>query len=215
MRLENCCHCYRSSIEKLHLKEAYEHLEAIRKIVIKRSATDYELLATIDYLMGKCSRFIRENDENAEFVRAFDEMKKANLFLIEITEEYIYVNIKGQDKSQMIDLCNQVLDREPNNAMAHAGLVVLADNVEKAYKEVPESVLKKMIFQFVIFYYVFNHPEQEWLNMDDIRCDIPENLTYDNLRQWSFCMSIYSTKLLREGHYFCDGRKITPTLQNV
>lgn len=206
---------YKSSIEKLHLKEAYEHLEAIRKIVIKRSATDYELLATIDYLMGKCSRFIRENDENAEFVRAFDEMKKANLFLIEITEEYIYVNIKGQDKSQMIDLCNQVLDREPNNAMAHAGLVVLADNVEKAYKEVPESVLKKMNFQFVIFYYVFNHPEQEWLNMDDIRCDIPENLTYDNLRQWSFCMSIYSTKLLREGHYFCDGRKITPTLQNV
>ena len=56
---------YRSSIEKLHLKEAYEHLEAIRKIVIKRSATDYELLATIDYLMGKCSRFIRGNDENA------------------------------------------------------------------------------------------------------------------------------------------------------
>ena len=206
---------YRSSIEKLHLKEAYEHLEAIRKIVIKRSATDYELLGTIDYLMGKCSRFIRGNDENAEFVRAFDEMQKANLFLIEIAEEFIYVNIKGQNKSQIIDLCNQVLDREPDNAMAHAGLVVLADDVEKAYKEVPESVLEKTDFQFVIFYYVFNHPEQEWLNMDDIRCDVPENLSYDNLRQWSFCMSIYSTKLLHEGHYFCDGRKITPTLQNV
>ena len=206
---------YRSSIEKLHLKEAYEHLEAIRKIVIKRSATDYELLATIDYLMGKCSRFIRGNDEIAEFVRAFDEMKKANLFLIEIAEEYIYVNIKGQDKSQIIDLCNQVLDREPNNAMAHAGLVVLADDVEKAYKRVPESVLEKIDFQIVIFYYVFNHPEQEWLNIDDIQCDVPENLSYDNLRQWSFCISIYSTKLLHEGHYFCDGRKITPTLQNV
>ena len=206
---------YRGSIEKLHLKEAYEHLEAIRKIVIKRSATDYELLATIDYLMGKCSRFIRENDENAEFVRAFDEMKKANLFLIEIAEEYIYVNINGQNKSQIIDLCNQVLDREPNNAMAHAGLVVLADDVEKAYKEVPKSVLVKMDFIFVIFYYIFNHPEQEWLNMDDIHCVVPENLSYDNLRQWSFCMSIYSTKLLHEGHYFCDGRKITPTLQNV
>lgn len=206
---------YRSSIEKLHLKEAYEHLEAIRKIVIKRSATDYELLATIDYLMGKCSRFIRGNDENAEFVRAFDEMQKANLFLIEIAEEFIYINIKGLNKSQIIDLCNQVLDREPDNAMAHAGLVVLADDVEKAYKEVPESVLEKTDFQFVIFYYVFNHPEQEWLNMDDIRCYVPENLSYDNLRQWSFCMSIYSTKLLHEGHYFCDGRKITPTLHNV
>ena len=206
---------YRSSIEKLHLKEAYEHLEAIRKIVIKRSATDYELLATIDYLMGKCSRFIRGNDENAELVRAFDEMQKANLFLIEIAEEFIYVNIKGQNKSQIIDLCNQVLDREPDNAMAHAGLVVLADDVEKAYKEVPESVLEKTDFQFVIFYYVFNHPEQEWLNMDDIRCNVPENLSYDNLRQWSFCISIYSTKLLHEGHYFCDGRKTTPTLQNV
>lgn len=206
---------YRSSIEKLHLKDAYEHLEAIRRIVCKRSATNYELLATIDYLMGKCSRYIKGNDENAEFVRSFEEMKKANLFLIEIAEEYIYVNIKGQDKSQIIDLCNQVLDREPNNAMAHAGLVVLADNVEKAYKEVPESVLGKTDFQFVIFYYVFNHPEQEWLSVDDVQCDIPENLTYDNLRQWSFCMSIYSTKLLHEGHYFCDGRKITPTLQNV
>lgn len=206
---------YRNSIEKLHLKDAYEHLGTIRRIVSKRRAPDYELLATIDYLMGKCSRFIRGNDENAEFVRAFDEMKKANLFLIEIAEEYIYVNIKGHDKSQIIDLCNQVLDREPDNAMAHAGLVVLADDVKKAYKEVPESVLEKTDFQFVIFYYVFNHPEQEWLNMDDIRCDVPENLSYDNLRQWSFCMSIYSTKLLHEGHYFCDGRKITPTLQNV
>ena len=206
---------YRSSIEKLHLKDAYEHLGTIRRIVSKRSATNYEFLATIDYLMGKCSRYIKGNDENAEFVRAFDEMNKANLFLIEIAEEYIYVNIKGQDKLQIIDLCNQVLDREPNNAMAHAGLVVLADDVENAYKEVPKSVLEKTDFQFVIFYYVFNHPEQEWLNMDDIQCDVPENLSYDNLRKWSFCMSIYSTKLLHEGHYFCDGRKITQTLQNV
>ena len=206
---------YRSSIEKLHLKEAYEHLGAIRKIVVKRSATDYELLATIDFLMGKCSCYINGNNEKAEFVRAFEEMKKAKLFLIEIAEEYIYVNIKGQDKSQIIDLCNQVLDREPNNAMAHAGLVVLGDDVEKAYKRVPESILEKIDFQIVIFYYVFNHPEQEWLNIDNVHCDVPENLSYDNLRQWSFCMSIYSTKLLHEGHYFCDGRKITPTLQNV
>lgn len=206
---------YRSSIEKLHLKEAYEHLGAIRKIIVKRSATDYELLATIDFLMGKCSCYIKGNDEKVEFVRAFGEMKKANLFLIEIVEEYIYVNIKGQDKSQITDLCNQVLDREPDNAMAHAGLVVLADDVEKAYKEVPESVLSEINFQFVIFCYIFIHPEQEWLSLDDVQCNIPENLTYDNLRQWSFCMSIYSTKLLREGHYFCDGRKITPTLQNV
>lgn len=71
---------YRSSIEKLHLKEAYEHLGAIRKIIVKRSATDYELLATIDFLMGKCSCYIKGNDEKVEFVRAFGEMKKANLF---------------------------------------------------------------------------------------------------------------------------------------
>lgn len=206
---------YRSSIKKLHLKEAYEHLEAIRKIVIKRSATDYGLLATIDYLMGKCSRFIRGNDENAEFVRAFDEMKKANLFLIEIAEEYIYVNIKENEKQPIIDLCNQILEREPNNGMANAAMVVLSDDAENTYKKVPKSVLSEINFQFVIFYYIFNHPEQEWLSIDDVQCDIPENLTYDNLRQWSFCMSIYSTKLLREGHYFCDGRKITPTLQNV
>lgn len=206
---------YRSSIEKLHLKDAYEHLEAIRKIVIKRSATDYELLATIDYLMGKCSRFIRGNDENAEFVRSFEEMKKANLFLIEIAEEYIYVNIKENEKQSIIDLCNQILEREPNNGMANAAMVVLSDDAENTYKKVPKSVLSEINFQFVIFYYIFNHPEQEWLSIDDVQCDIPENLTYDNLRQWSFCMSIYSTKLLREGHYFCDGRKITPTLQNV
>lgn len=206
---------YRSSIEKLHLKDAYEHLEAIRRIVCKRSATNYELLATIDYLMGKCSRYIKGNDENAEFVRAFDEMKKANLFLIEIAEEYIYVNIKENEKQPIIDLCNQILEREPNNAMANAAMVVLSDDAENTYKKVPKSVLSEINFQFVIFYYIFNHPEQEWLSIDDVQCDIPENLTYDNLRQWSFCMSIYSTKLLHEGHYFCDGRKITPTLQNV
>ena len=64
---------YRSSIDKLHLKEAYEHLGAIRKIVVKRSATDYELLATIDFLMGKCSCYIKGNDEKVELVRAFEE----------------------------------------------------------------------------------------------------------------------------------------------
>ena len=206
---------YRSSIEKLHLKDAYEHLGTIRRIVSKRSATNYELLATIDYLMGKCSRYIKGNDENAEFVRAFEEMKKANLFLIEIAEEYIYVNIKENEKQPIIDLCNQILEREPNNAMANAAMVVLSDDAENTYKKVPKSVLSEINFQFVIFYYIFNHPEQEWLSIDDVQCDIPENLTYDNLRQWSFCMSIYSTKLLHEGHYFCDGRKITPMLQNV
>lgn len=71
---------YQDSIEKLHLKEAYKHLVTIRKIVCKRAATDYELLATIDYLMGKCSRFIKENNEKDEFSRAFDEMEKANAF---------------------------------------------------------------------------------------------------------------------------------------
>lgn len=206
---------YRSSIEKLHLKDAYEHLGTIRRIVSKRRATNYELLATIDYLMGKCSRYIKGNDENAEFVRSFEEMKKANLFLIEIAEEYIYVNIKENEKQPIIDLCNQILEREPNNAMANAAMVVLSDDAENTYKKVPKSVLSEINFQFVIFYYIFNHPEQEWLSIDDVQCDIPENLTYDNLRQWSFCMSIYSTKLLHEGHYFCDGRKITPTLHNV
>lgn len=206
---------YRSSIDNLHLKDAYEHLGTIRRIVSKRRATNYELLATIDYLMGKCSRYIKGNDENAEFVRSFEEMKKANLFLIEIAEEYIYVNIKENEKQPIIDLCNQILEREPNNGMANAAMVVLSDDAENTYKKVPKSVLSEINFQFVIFYYIFNHPEQEWLSIDDVQCDIPENLTYDNLRQWSFCMSIYSTKLLREGHYFCDGRKITPTLQNV
>lgn len=206
---------YRSSIDKLHLKEAYEHLGAIRKIVVKRSATDYELLATIDFLMGKCSCYIKGNDEKVEFVRAFEEMKKANLFLIEIVEEYIYINIKGNEKQPMIDLCHQILEREPNNAMANAALVVLSDDAENTYKKVPKSVLSEINFQFVIFYYIFNHPDQEWLSIDDVQLDIPKNLTYDNLRQWSFCISVYSTRLLREGHYFCDGRKITKTLHNV
>lgn len=206
---------YRSSIDKLHLKEAYEHLGAIRKIVVKRSATDYELLATIDFLMGKCSCYIKGNDEKVELVRAFEEMKKANLFLIEIVEEYIYINIKGNEKQPMIDLCHQILEREPNNAMANAALVVLSDDAENTYKKVPKSVLSEINFQFVIFYYIFNHPDQEWLSIDDVQLDIPKNLTYDNLRQWSFCISVYSTRLLREGHYFCDGRKITKTLHNV
>lgn len=206
---------YRSSIQKLHIKEAYEHLGAIRKIVVKRSATDYELLAIIDFLMGKCSCYIKGNNEKVEFVRAFEEMKKANLFLIEIVEEYIYINIKEKEKQPIIDLCHQILEREPNNAMANAALVVLSDDAENTYKKVPKVVLSEINFQFVIFYYIFNHPDQEWLSVDDVQCDIPKNLTYDNLRQWSFCMSIYSTRLLREGYYFCDGRKITPTLQNV
>ena len=206
---------YRSSIEKLHLKEAYEHLGAIRKIVVKRSATDYELLAIIDFLMGKCSCYIKGNNEKVEFVRAFEEMKKANLFLIEIVEEYIYINIKENEKQPIIDLCHQILEREPNNAMANAALVVLSDDAENTYKKVPKAVLSEINFQFVIFYYIFNYPNQEWLSVDDVQCNIPKNLTYDNLRQWSFCMSIYSTRLLREGYYFCDGRKITQTLRNV
>lgn len=206
---------YRESIEKLHLKEAYKHLVTIRKIVCKRGATDYELLATIDYLMGKCSRFIKVNNEKDEFSRAFDEMKKANVFLVDIVEEYIYININRNNRPEVLDLCKRVLDRVPDNALAYAAKVVLAEDVEKTYKEVPESVLTKIDFQFVLTNYILHHPEQEWLSIDDVRLDIPEDLTYDNLRQWSFCISISSTRLLREGHYFYDGRKITPILNRV
>lgn len=206
---------YRDSIEKLHLKEAYKHLVTIRKIVCKRGATDYELLATIDFLMGKCSRFIKENNEKDEFSRAFDEMEKANVFLVDIVEEYIYININRNKKTEVLDLCKRVLDRVPDNALAYAAKVVLAEDVEKTYKEVPESVLRKIDFQFVLMNYILHHPEQEWLCIDDVRLDIPEDLTYDNLRQWSSCISISSTRLLREGHYFYDGRKITPILNRV
>lgn len=56
----------------------------------------------------------------------------------------------------MIDLCHQILEREPNNAMANAALVVLSDDAENTYKKVPKSVLSEINFQFVIFYYIFN-----------------------------------------------------------
>ena len=154
---------YQDSIEKLHLKEAYKHLVTIRKIVCKRGATDYELLATIDFLMGKCSRFIKENNEKDEFSRAFDEMEKANVFLVDIVEEYIYININRNKKTEVLDLCKRVLDRVPDNALAYAAKVVLAEDVEKTYKEVPESVLRKIDFQFVLMNYILHHPEQEWL----------------------------------------------------
>ena len=55
-------------------------------------------------------------------------MKKAKLFLIEIVEEYIYINIKENEKQPIIDLCRQILEREPDNAMANAALVVLSDD---------------------------------------------------------------------------------------
>ena len=206
---------YRSSIEKLHLKEAYEHLGAIRKIVVKRSATDYELLATIDFLMGKCSCYIKGNDEKVELVRAFEEMKKANLFLIEIVEEYIYINIKGNEKQPMIDLCHQILEREPTNAMANAALVVLSDDAENTYKRVPKSVLSEINFQFVLMNYLFEHPDQKWFRIEGIQLDVPDSLVYDNLRQWTFCMSISSTQLLQEKHYFNTGQHITPALRRV
>lgn len=206
---------YQDSIEKLHLKEAYKHLATIRKIVCKRGTTDYELLATIDFLMGKCSRFIKENNEKDEFSRAFDEMEKANVFLVDIVEEYIYININRNKKTEVLVLCKRVLDRVPDNALAYAAKVVLAEDVEKTYKEVPESVLRKIDFQFVLMNHILHHPEQEWLCIDDVRLDIPEDLTYDNLRQWSSCISISSTRLLREGHFFYDGRKITPILNRV
>lgn len=206
---------YRSSIEKLHLKEAYEHLGAIRKIVVKRSATDYELLATIDFLMGKCSCYINGNNEKAEFVRAFEEMKKAKLFLIEIVEEYIYINIKENEKQPIIDLCHQILEREPDNAMANAALVVLSDDAENTYKRVPKSVLSEINFQFVLMNYLFEHPDQKWFRIEGIQLDVPDSLVYDNLRQWTFCMSISSTQLLQEKHYFNTGQHITPALRRV
>lgn len=206
---------YRDSIEKLHLKEAYKHLVTIRKIVCKRGATDYELLATIDFLMGKCSRFIKENNEKDEFSRAFDEMEKANVFLVDIVEEYIYININRNKKTEVLDLCKRVLDRVPDNALAYAAKVVLAEDVEKKYKEVPESVLRKIDFQFVLMNYLFEHPDQKWFRIDDIQLDVPDSLVYDNLRQWTFCMSISSTQLLQEKHYFNTGQQITPALRRV
>lgn len=206
---------YRDSIEKLHLKEAYKHLVTIRKIVCKRGATDYELLATIDFLMGKCSRFIKGNNEKDEFSRAFDEMEKANVFLVDIVEEYIYININWNKKTEVLDLCKRVLDRVPDNALAYAAKVVLAEDVEKTYKEVPESVLRKIDFQFVLMNYLFEHPDQKWFRIEGIQLDVPDSLVYDNLRQWTFCMSISSTQLLQEKHYFNTGQQITPALRRV
>lgn len=206
---------YQDSIEKLHLKEAYRHLVTIRKIVCKRGATDYELLATIDFLMGKCSRFIKENNEKDEFSRAFDEMEKANVFLVDIVEEYIYININRNKKTEVLDLCKRVLDRVPDNALAYAAKVVLAEDVEKTYKEVPESVLRKIDFQFVLMNYLFEHPDQKWFRIEGIQLDVPDSLVYDNLRQWTFCMSISSTQLLQEKHYFNTGQQITPALRRV
>lgn len=206
---------YKESIEKLHLKDAYKHLVSIRTIVCKRRATDFELLATIDYLKGKCSRYIKGNDEEKEFSLAYEEMKKSNRMFVEIVEEYIYVNLTDGDKQHISDLCNQVLEKYPDNAIANAAKVVWSEDVEQTYKEMSEDIKTNIEFQYVIFDYIFRHPEHQWLNIESIQIVIPEVLSYENLRQWSLAMSISFTLLLREGHFFYDGRKVTPRLKSV
>lgn len=99
--------------------------------------------------------------------------------------------------------------------MANAALVVLSDDAENTYKRVPKSVLSEINFQFVLMNYLFEHPDQKWFRIEGIQLDVPDSLVYENLRQWTFCMSISSTQLLQEKHYFNTGQHITPALRRV
>ncbi|WP_319505540.1 hypothetical protein [Bacteroides graminisolvens] len=189
------------AINSLHVNTAYRLLEKLRVVVIRESYPDLPLLATIDYFMGNCKRYVDSKKALEHYEIAYQTAERANYFDCDIAAGQIYVYCKNRNKDKALELAESIKLRDSNNVWAWIPALVFAIDINESLHNVPENA-KFGDSLIAIVSMLDNDVFKEIpVDLDTHPVKILDSLTIDNVSMWVFYLSISLTRFLKQWVY--------------
>lgn len=181
-------------ITSLHINTAHEVLLKLRSDI---PTSDQYTLSVIDYALGCCSRYVNKESCLAEYNRAYTEMIGAERRDADIIGGKLYCFCLEKNKIEAHRMANGLKELDRSSIWSWIPDLVLADDIEVAYKLLPEDVRSNPA---ILANACMMRKQQTSLcvDLDTYQVDGPQTLEYDNIPIWVFNLSVLINRYIRE-----------------
>lgn len=190
---------YKDAISQLKLKDACETLKKIRYIVTQSTKVDYQFVSKVDYYIAESLRYINLKEAIQYYDQAYDEMKKSKSYHIEIATGKMFAELKEGRASYILDLCSDVLERDPQNIIAKVCKFVGSSSTV-CYKDIPSELKYDVVFLSYLYPFLIKDLDFKEA-LEKLDYTIPSNLEFSNIDVWFFYMTISINRLNRHEGY--------------
>lgn len=182
----------KDSIETLHVKTAFQYLSTIWKELKISKKEDFELQASIQYLMGECARYVKDLDSKEYHGNAYNFMKRGQFQDDGIIEGMIYETCRRRDFKAAKQYVNELTKVGSSNPWCHVPTLMEADSLRQTFENLPDDNSKMTALGLCI---MMGGGKSHDLGVDIESYSYNElsNLTTANFPLWIMDLSVATT----------------------
>lgn len=196
-------------LDSLKVKEAYRLFNQLREVAISQGRIDYKLLSLIDLYRSHCSRYFSPESSRQESKSAFDEMKKAFIFIEDIYSTEIYYLLKEHNFKDALRISLELKERCPDSIWSYLPSLIKSENLSSDINTLPVSIRENHLLYANLVLIREDVDLQEIIDLSSFNPIIPEIFNFQNLPLWMFYISI-----VLDQHLKMEGYNILGTLPN-
>lgn len=196
-------------LDSLKVKEAYRLFNNLREIAISQGRIDYRLLSLIDLYRSQCSRYFSPESSRLESKAAFDEMKKAFIFIEDIYSTEIYYLLKENNFKDALRISLELKERFPDSIWSYLPSLIKSENLSSDINTLPGSIRDNHLLYANLVLIREDIDLQEIVDLSSFNPIIPEIFNFQNLPLWMFYISI-----VLDQHLKMEGYNILGNLPN-
>lgn len=183
-------------IADLHVKSCHESLSKLRQEV---PVDDQRSLSRIDFYLGCCSRHVNPEQCEAEYERAYNEMIAARVYDNDIVAAKVFLQCKKKNSQAAIQAAEGLKQHDYNNIWTWVPGLMFADNLTEAYQALPSEVNAKTVLATASM--MGTKDESFGVDLQTYRFFLPTSITYENIAEWVFDLSILVTRYINEWNF--------------
>lgn len=194
-------------IDTLHVNTAVDILVTLREKIANTRFLDYALLSKVDFLKGKCKRFVKMAECNELFKLSYEEIEKAGKFDKDAYTGRIIAACAEKDKDTALALSKELKERHPENKWSYIPQLFFSKDLGTAIASLPQELQN----DYSLFGELLVLGKEDVMQVvNPIDMEVPEikEMTIDNFVLWPFWMSVCLTKFLSgwklRSHGICD-----------
>ena len=136
---------FKDDIHSLKVKTAYAHLQDINSLLEQNSEQDKSLLATIQYYMGMCARYFKNDACKQHFELAYTLMLESNVKIPEVLEGMVYISCKAKQENQAHTYANELKSICPTSIWTAVPDMIFATDIDGVYNSIPAAINKSLV----------------------------------------------------------------------
>lgn len=186
----------KTAIESLKVKTAFSLLKKMQEELRLKNSNDYAIQASIEYYLGTCAKFIKEENEKEHFEKAYCLMKQSGRVLPEVLEGKIYVCCKNNNVQAAQEFANELKTFDSSDFWGYIPDLYLADNLSDACNHLPDFVDKKVAVANLISL-GGGRSQDIGVDIDTYTIEKKDCITMNNFPVWILDLSVSLTRYIQ------------------